>query len=458
MKLTPPIVKIVEDDPYRYDLFQNREAFGSSLYSLFESSEDGSVVCVDAPWGEGKTTFARMWEADLLKRGVRCTYFDAYENDYADDPFIGFCGEIVDLANNLLTESEEKPEVVKEFSNKAKKLGGAIITTSVRVGIKALSLGSVSDTDIEEFSDQVSNVSKSPLELATDAIGDAIDGHTNSKKALREFKEQLEVLGKAVRDEQGFPLVIIIDELDRCRPDYALKLIERIKHLFLTDHVSFLLLTNISQLQNYVRAVYGNEVDAVNYLHKFINFSAQLPRDRGDVSESDYIKYTTKLLAHFFTNEHKLRKDIHTNLASLFQHYELSLREIDRFFVCFSLYFTQFPDDNLSDNLVIAFLVLLQIRNPDVLRHLETKSISFKDLDDETGVGKIPKKDYHRFRTDWLVAALQFYLFSTEELDNEASDSFVREIASRFTYRAIERQDVIPILISRLTQFKTIIR
>ncbi|MFO1491587.1 MAG: P-loop NTPase fold protein [Kiritimatiellia bacterium] len=68
-----------------------------------------------------------------------------------------------------------------------------------------------------------------------------------------EFRDQLAKLAGAIREVQNFPLVVIVDELDRCRPDFALGLIERIKHLFSTDNVSFVLLANATQLQNYMQ-------------------------------------------------------------------------------------------------------------------------------------------------------------------------------------------------------------
>jgi len=59
-----------------------------------------------------------------------------------------------------------------------------------------------------------------------------------------------------------------VDELDRCRPDFALGLLERIKHLFDVEGIAFVLLVNRSQIEGYIRTVYGN-ADAEAYLLKF---------------------------------------------------------------------------------------------------------------------------------------------------------------------------------------------
>ena len=97
MKINPPVPEIPADDPYLHDLFSRKE-FGDSLTSIFSNLEENVVVCVDAPWGDGKTTFAKMWIASLRQQKINCIYYDAYEHDYSDDPFVSFCAEIISLA------------------------------------------------------------------------------------------------------------------------------------------------------------------------------------------------------------------------------------------------------------------------------------------------------------------------------------------------------------------------
>ena len=76
--------------------------------------------------------------------------------------------------------------------------------------------------------------------------------------------------GEAHAAQQGQgPLVIIIDELDRCRPLFALSLLERVKHLFLVEGVSFVFVTNMPQIEAVVAGTYGANTDAKIYLEKF---------------------------------------------------------------------------------------------------------------------------------------------------------------------------------------------
>jgi hypothetical protein len=76
--------------------------------------------------------------------------------------------------------------------------------------------------------------------------------------------------------KDGKPLVFIIDELDRCRPSFALELLERVKHFFAVPNVHFVLGAHLKQLENSVRVTYGSEIDAQLYLQKFISLHVEL--------------------------------------------------------------------------------------------------------------------------------------------------------------------------------------
>ena len=101
---------------------------------------------------------------------------------------------------------------------------------------------------------------------------------------IEEFKEKLESMAnagttEAERADAGGhkPLLVMIDELDRCRPTYAVELLETAKHLFAVDQVVFVLAVNRTELQHAVKALYGNEFKADGYLRRFIDLDVHLP-------------------------------------------------------------------------------------------------------------------------------------------------------------------------------------
>jgi predicted KAP-like P-loop ATPase len=254
MKLQPPVVQISPENPYSQDLF-NRKDFGDSLSSLISNIEDNIVLCIDAPWGDGKTTFAKMWTADLLRQGKHCIYFDAYEHDYSDDPYVSFCTEIISLAETAFDGISAIQKLKEDFKTKAKRIGGKLLCTGTRIGVKAFTLGIIKDSDIDALSSIKEDLADSSSVAISNYVGKAFDDYASSKESLSDFRAKLTALGAAVKEEQELPLLIVVDELDRCRPDFALSLIERIKHLFSTKNVCFVLLVNLAQLQNYVKTI-----------------------------------------------------------------------------------------------------------------------------------------------------------------------------------------------------------
>lgn len=127
------------------------------------------------------------------------------------------------------------------------------------------------------------------------------------------------------------PLVFIIDELDRCRPDFALSLLERIKHFFSVPNVHFILGIHSGQLENSVRSFYGNGIDAHNYLQKFIHFSFNIR------SDEDYRKvglcernYVAEIFRRHEFPKTDLLSAIIIFLSNLVSRDAVSLRAVER--------------------------------------------------------------------------------------------------------------------------------
>jgi predicted KAP-like P-loop ATPase len=70
-------------------------------------------------------------------------------------------------------------------------------------------------------------------------------------------------------------LIIFIDELDRCRPLYAIECLERIKHIFGIKRLIFVLSIDKKNLAKSIQSQYGN-IDTNNYLRRFIDLEFDL--------------------------------------------------------------------------------------------------------------------------------------------------------------------------------------
>lgn len=254
------------------------------------------VVAIDAGWGHGKSFFVRRWQKDLSDSGHPVVFFDAWANDFSSDPLVGF---LADLQTALKPLSKDIPLASKLgkdtlFSEAIKNVRSAVIPAGKVLAVAGLkkALG----ISLEEFNDLIdAHISLSApdeqgkknaipstkeVEKALDKFFEKVlEGHSEKKLAISKFRESFQESLKLLEKHSRLqlPLFIFIDELDRCRPNYAIELLEGIKHLFGVQGVCFVISINILQLSESVRAVYGQGFDARNYLRRFFDFEYQLP-------------------------------------------------------------------------------------------------------------------------------------------------------------------------------------
>ena len=215
MRLTVPALNVSESEGFstEIDIF-NRKQFGEQLANLFENSQDDIVVALDAPWGEGKSTFVKMWQGyvqNQRENKFKTIYFDAFANDYQKDPFIALTAELYSLLKN---DKEEKKEEFK------KKAGNAIKSMSrgaLKIGVRTLSGGILDGTFVDSVEKDISELAAEQIDSI---VADRLQNSEEDKTALSHFKQYLEQLAKEHSSDN--PIIFIIDELDRCRPDFAL--------------------------------------------------------------------------------------------------------------------------------------------------------------------------------------------------------------------------------------------
>jgi hypothetical protein len=248
------------------------------------SSLPGSrVLAVDAPWGSGKTWIAQQLPGYFVQdRGIgRCVYINAFEFDYHHDPFVVLASAVIDASKDAGTDRTNLKSAAAAVVKSLLPVAGK---AALRVGSKALGLDG---SDLAE--------------VAAEAIGDGSEAaierllstYTSSQKSVRAFREQLEKLAKA----SSGPLVVIIDELDRCRPSFALETLERVKHLFDVPGVVFLLFIHSDALHSAIRQTYGDGIDPAAYLRKFISMSLGMPRTKSSRPDlSDEIELLTSFV------------------------------------------------------------------------------------------------------------------------------------------------------------------
>jgi hypothetical protein len=256
----------------------DRERLGIQLTNYVDRLQCGAVLALDARWGEGKTWFVRHWAKHLSDTDHNVIYLDAFANDYLDDAFLVISSEIAAKLDKTADKS-----LVHKFKKAAAVMQQGLLTlapTLIASMISCALTGGViplikidSDSFKDKLDEAIDKVTDNIGDKVTEAIQNKIDNYEEEKNSLFAFKRTLAQLAESLDK----PLVFIIDELDRCRPDFAIRLIERIKHFFDIPKIVFVLVMNKKQFVMGVKKIYGYDDDSSKlYLDKFIDFEVPL--------------------------------------------------------------------------------------------------------------------------------------------------------------------------------------
>ncbi|MDN7131762.1 P-loop NTPase fold protein [Halomonas sp. MC140] len=248
------------------------------LQNLLESDEDINVINIDSPWGTGKTFFLENWKAQLEKdRGV--VYFNAWKKDYTGDPFVSLVSAIKDQLSEQRGIDPELEKSLEGFVEKASKAIAATTPILLKFAAKGLARKLIGfDTDgadeaLKSLSDDVTEA----------AIHSMIESSADEQHIVDDFTKALEKLVAEVAafksQDENAPVYILIDELDRCRPTYAIELLERVKHFFNVPGCKFVIATDTGQLQHSIKAIYGSGFDSNEYLKRFFDLDYSLDND-----------------------------------------------------------------------------------------------------------------------------------------------------------------------------------
>lgn len=274
-------IKSFELEPTKENLLETlkNDTIGRNQYiyhfvRFCNALDNKCSIALDARWGNGKTFFVKqskmvldtynpnieeLIEKDkeiikkifgdfvdkssgysILKPQV-CVYYDAWMNDNDSDP-------ILSLINEIISTTASGYSFGKEFD----------FTSILKSAVHIVSF-------FKGFN------------------GDSFEKLLNSTNPLDEIKAQKSIHNQiadffnSLLPEKGERLIIFIDELDRCKPSYAVKLIERIKHYFSNDRITFVFSVNLEELQHTIKKYYGNDFDACRYLDRFFDYRLPLP-------------------------------------------------------------------------------------------------------------------------------------------------------------------------------------
>ena len=303
----------------------DRKPVADGLSDLVSNLPNGGVISLDGGWGEGKTTFIKMWldqYQEQLGASGKAIYFDAFERDYVEDPFLPIVACLLEASKTGLhneTGQKDGASPAAKLATGAVKAARLLAFGALKNGVANVSGGLVTPELIDESLQALSSKAEGGLDAA---LLSQLDKYMQHDQSIREFKESL--TGWVRKYGR---VVFIVDELDRCKPNFAVSLLERLKHFFDVPGIVFVLVMNRSQLEHGVNGLYGSRIDAERYISKFIHHSCDLPKavlaENADLVTNFVEKSLDRLGVDKF---HSHMADVTALVASVFS---LSVREVE---------------------------------------------------------------------------------------------------------------------------------
>ena len=437
------------DDQLQRSVYaQNIKSIISKCQDLPKTNDNNSyVIGINAPWGSGKTFFTQMlmsylqgdWEKtgldpDARKLAVESTgsdtpadakekfsvvYYDAWKNDFWDNAFEPLFDNLV---KTVLLSAEADAYALSDILKSA----GKIIAYAIK-GYAAKKIADYFESGmIDKINEEAGRIwanASNPDYLTSKTFPD-YDAFKAAIALLQGY------LAKAVEVKKK--LVIIIDELDRCKPTFAVQTLEIVKHLFNVEGLVFIFALDIHQLSHCVKVVYGNEFDATGYLERFFNYLTILPHGRFSSPEQ------TRLFINKMGLQNKYESfddNLIKSFVKITELFSLSLREVKTVLTTYSVLletvlaqYTEYPNA-----LILYFYFLcMKYKDPvlfsggvfsnqseDVAALLNKKKIPFID--------KYEDAEYEKFikiiGANGKIAETEYYVIKDNKRDR--FDSFL---------------------------------
>lgn len=318
---------------FKDDLF-NRKPLADKIVDLISISEDmredSFVIALNASWGNGKTTFVNMLNNEIKNPTENKyeelkaipIYYNAWEEDDYGNAFESL---IYRMVEEISKHIETEPTMKNQFETIKSNLPEILLSIGK-------SYSKTKGIDIDALIDKINEINNSQKTLNE---SDYFSKYTEFKDVKKRFKDNLKKLSSEKK------IIVFIDELDRCRPDFAIETLEIVKHYFNISNIVFVLSLDIEQLSHSIATCYGQNMDSAGYLRRFIDFQVNIPQG----------KLNSKIFEEFGENN---KREVH----KIFQFFNMSLRDIFKLKKDIKFFLDKFGEAEIQRKVYVNLIVI----------------------------------------------------------------------------------------------------
>jgi len=390
------------------------EAFADKLtdYLQIESRHiRGSfVLSLNSEFGSGKTTFFEMWSAKIAstENSPEVVYVNAWESDFQGDPLLAIMSAWLDRVEPK--KADKNIESIKETMGKLCRFGLSIGNDVVRkvTGIDPIKAGQYAESKESSAKSETGNA--------------CFQLFRERQNLFRQLKSLLYDLAR--ESENG--TFVFIEELDRCRPDYAIAFLETIKHFFDIDGLVFVLGVDKKQLTASARSLLGQQLDFAEYYRKFAHRNVALPVKQPAMTE----RFARALVREYFSEEAFTKKGRFPyiqrddsraeNIVTLCTAFSLNARQMHELFrtAAHALSAAEKKTSYLLWGWHVAalFVIALSLKDEDLYHRLGRNEVALQEFTARVnGLSLCSGSTRHAF---WWAAVLYLAGFDKEPVEN----------------------------------------
>lgn len=372
-------------DIWADDLF-NRQYTAQFFTKIITSVCQSYVISINSKYGSGKTFFLNRWAEELKQSGEIVITFDSWDYDFVEKPLLPFL-------YNFLEQLKKQGLVEYDFDTDFQNCKDVIVKCFKNF-INVASKGCVNIDDLKKYTN-ADNIQIPKIQT--------LEEYNELRNALQGFKESLKQI---VRKNDNKNIYVFVDELERCRPTFAIELLEAIKHLFNVKGLVFVLGTDRSQLKHTISNIYGINMDSEGYLRRFIDLELELPAVKTDIFV-EYLKNKFEIQNKNINNKDNwvLGFEYFHKYFNIFsQKYNFQLREIEQIYAKFNVITKMLDENVIKITPLLALLMILKIKNENLYNEFSLENLSFDNIENYLKTNVFPKAPNPTIEYDRLLA------------------------------------------------------